>query len=148
MTSMVQIAAIGHVESRYSELAGTPFQASADETVARVVLDPTYVDGLLGLDRYPYVWVITWLDRQPDERPLQTVPRAVEARGEVQGVFASRSPVRPNPVGLSLVHLLAVEANVLTVGGIDVVDGTPVLDVKPWFPDCDVPPGVTVEEGR
>jgi tRNA (adenine37-N6)-methyltransferase len=58
----------------------------------------------------------------------------------VQGVFASRAPVRPNPIGLSLVRLLGIEGNVVTVAGTDLLDGTPVLDIKPWFADCDLPP--------
>jgi tRNA (Thr-GGU) A37 N-methylase len=67
------------------------------------------------------------------------VPRATEATGEVQGVFASRSPVRPNAIALSLVRRLGVDGNVITVGGVDLLDGTPVLDIKPWFADCDLP---------
>ena len=54
-------------------------------------------------------------------------------------MFASRSPVRPNAIGLSLVRRLDIAANVLTVGAVDLVDGTPVLDIKPWFADCDAP---------
>jgi tRNA-Thr(GGU) m(6)t(6)A37 methyltransferase TsaA len=130
---------IGHVETAHTDAAAMPSQAAEGGGTARIVLDARWVDGLLGLDRYPWVWLVTWLHDQPDERPLRLVPRATEATGEVQGVFASRAPTRPNPVGLSLVRLLGVEGNVVTVGGVDLLDGTPVLDLKPWFPDCDRP---------
>jgi tRNA-Thr(GGU) m(6)t(6)A37 methyltransferase TsaA len=130
---------IGHLETAYAQAGAAPPQASLSESVARVVLDGAYVDGLLGLDRYPHLWLLTWLHAQPDVRPLQLVPRATEATGEVQGVFASRAPVRPNPIGLSLVRQLGVDGNVITVAGTDLLDGTPVLDIKPWFADCDLP---------
>jgi tRNA-Thr(GGU) m(6)t(6)A37 methyltransferase TsaA len=130
---------IGHIEADHTDPGTTPSQAAEAGGRARVVLDHRYVDGLLGLDRYAWVWLVTWLHDQPAERPLRLVPRATAATGEVQGVFASRAPTRPNPVGLSLVRLLGVEGNVVTVGGVDLLDGTPVLDLKPWFPDCDQP---------
>jgi tRNA-Thr(GGU) m(6)t(6)A37 methyltransferase TsaA len=131
---------IGHLETAYAEVGSAPPQASLSGSVARVVVDDAYVDGLLGLDRYPHLWLVTWLHDQPEVRPLQLVPRATEATGEVQGVFASRAPVRPNPIGLSLARQLGVEGNVVTVAGTDLLDGTPVLDIKPWFADCDLPP--------
>jgi tRNA-Thr(GGU) m(6)t(6)A37 methyltransferase TsaA len=130
---------VGYLETAYAEAGSAPSQASLSESVARVVVDEAYVDALLGLERYPHLWLVTWLHDQPEVRPLQLVPRATEATGEVQGVFASRAPVRPNPIGLSLVRRLGVEGNVVTVAGTDLLDGTPVLDIKPWFADCDLP---------
>ena len=64
---------------------------------------------------------------------------ATAATGEVQGVFASRAPHRPNSIGLSLVELVDIDGTVITFRGVDLVDGTPVLDIKPWFADCDLP---------
>lgn len=130
---------IGHVESGHTLVDGAPSQASDDGGTARVVVDERFADGLLGLDRYEHLWILTWLDRQPEERPLRLVPRATEASGEVQGVFASRAPVRPNAIGLSLVRQLGIAGTTITVGGVDLVHGTPVLDIKPWFADCDDP---------
>lgn len=130
---------IGHLETPHVDLDRTPHQAAAAGGTARLVVESRYADALLGLDRYPHLWLVTWLHDQRDERPLQLVPRATEATGEVQGVFASRAPVRPNPIGLSLVRQMGVEGNVVTVGGVDLLDGTPVLDIKPWFADCDLP---------
>ncbi len=122
--------------------SGLPNQASgAPQATGRVVVRPELVDALLGLDAYRHIWLVTWLHDQPPpgERPLQLVPETREAGGRVQGVFASRAPVRPNPIGLSLVRNLGVDGNVVTFGGVDLRDGTPVLDIKPWFADCDLP---------
>lgn len=130
---------IGRVESTHTDVARVPSQASDSEGSARIVVDERFVDGLLGLERYEHLWLLTWLHDQPEERPLRLIPRATEAIGLVQGVFASRAPVRPNPIGLSLVRRLGVSGNVLTVSGVDLLDGTPVLDIKPWFADCDLP---------
>jgi tRNA-Thr(GGU) m(6)t(6)A37 methyltransferase TsaA len=134
-----QLHPIGHVATEHREVAATPSQATETDAPARVAVLPEYVDGLLGLERYEFVWLITWLDRQPSERPLRVVPRTTEATGELQGVFASRFPYRPNGIGLSLVRVLEIADDVITVRGADLLDGTPVLDIKPWFADCDDP---------
>jgi tRNA (adenine37-N6)-methyltransferase len=137
----LEMQPIGHV--RVDAAADLPVASQASEAAAataRVELDDALAPGLLGLDRYRWVWLLTLLHDQPTGPvPLQLVPRATEATGEVQGVFASRAPQRPNPIGLSLVELLGVEGTVIRFRGVDLLDGTPVLDVKPWFADCDVP---------
>jgi tRNA (adenine37-N6)-methyltransferase len=130
---------IGRLETPHRDRESVPSQASVSGALARIVIDRRFVDGLLGLERYEHLWVVTWLDRLPYDRPLRIVPRATEATGEVQGVFASRSPVRPCGIGLSLVRRIAVEDNVVTIRGVDLLDETPVLDIKPWFADCDEP---------
>ena len=132
---------IGHVHTDVADVMTAANQASQGSAMTgRVVLDDELADGLLGLDRYRWLWLLTWLHEQPDEpAPLQLVPMATAATGEVQGVFASRAPGRPNPIGLSLVEQVGVEGTVITFRGVDLVDGTPVLDIKPWFADCDLP---------
>ena len=133
---------IGRVEATHRDARNTPSQASEAGAPARVIVDERFMDGLLGLERYEYVWLLTWLDRQPEERPLRLVPRVTEATGEVQGVFASRAPTRPNGIGMSLVRTLGIDRNVISVHGVDLLDRTPVLDIKPWFADCDLPESV------
>lgn len=130
---------IGRLQTEHHDRAGTPSQASESDVTARAVIFPEYVDGMLGLDRYEFLWLVTWLDQQPETRPLRVVPRVTQATGEVLGVFASRYPIRPNAIGLSLVRVVAVEHDVITVRGADLLDGTPLLDIKPWFADCDDP---------
>jgi tRNA-Thr(GGU) m(6)t(6)A37 methyltransferase TsaA len=134
---------IGYVHSDLRDEAAAPRQASEAAGVdAHVVLDPAFADGLLGLDAYRWIWLLTWLDRGPEgQAPLQLVPSGTGTGDRLQGVFASRAPARPNPIGLSLVELLGVDGTTLRLGGADLLDGTPVLDVKPWFEDCDAPPG-------
>lgn len=134
-----ELQPIGHVESAHHEVVHTPSQSSETDVPARVVVRPELVDGMLGLERYEFLWLITWLDRQPADRPLHVVPRTTEATGELQGVFASRFPYRPNGIGLSLVRVVELAPPVITVRGADLLDGTPVLDIKPWFADCDDP---------
>jgi len=134
---------IGHVTTSYTEPSETPSQASENLPVTgKVVLREDLVDALLGLERYPFLWLITWLHRGAAvPAPLQCVPRAAEAKGQIQGVFASRSPRRPNSIGLSLVRQLEIVEHTISFAGVDLIDGTPVLDIKPWFADCDLPPG-------
>jgi tRNA (adenine37-N6)-methyltransferase len=139
---VIEFNPVGYVTTSYADPSGAPHQASANaDAVGQVVLREELVPALLGLAGYPYIWLLTWLHIQPEpgDLPLQLVPRAKEATGEVQGVFASRAPERPNPIGLSLVRQLGVEGNVIRFGGVDLVDGTPVVDIKPWFADCDLP---------
>jgi tRNA (adenine37-N6)-methyltransferase len=136
-----QIEPIGYVKTSFADLSETPSQASENaQATGTVVLRTDLVDALVGLDRYPFLWLITLLHRGGEEpAPLQCVPRAKEAKGQIQGVFASRSPRRPNSIGLSLVRQLQLVDNTITFAGVDLVDGTPVLDIKPWFADCDTP---------
>jgi tRNA (adenine37-N6)-methyltransferase len=143
--AVFDVRPIGVVRSSYRDLADIPPQAAANADVtADVIVRADMNAALLGLDRYPAVWLLTWLDAgRTGDPPLQLVPRATQATGEVQGVFASRAPARPNPIGLHLVRLVGVADNVVTFAGVDLLDGTPVLDIKPWFADCDLPARVS-----
>lgn len=138
---VIRITPIGHVTTSYADPVLTPPQPTESaEAIGKVVVNADLVDALLGLERYEYLWLVTWLHRAGTEPgPLHLLPRATRETGEVQGVFASRSPRRPNSIGLSLVQRLRLEENVITFAGVDLVDGTPVLDIKPWFADCDLP---------
>jgi tRNA (adenine37-N6)-methyltransferase len=138
----IELEPIGHVSTNTVDLADLAPQASdAADATGRVIIRAGLADALLGLDGYRHLWLLTWLHAdQPDGGPpLQLIPRATESTGTVQGVFASRAPQRPNSLGLSLVRQVAIEDNVITFTGVDLLDGTPVLDIKPWFADCDLP---------
>ncbi|HET6952646.1 MAG TPA: tRNA (N6-threonylcarbamoyladenosine(37)-N6)-methyltransferase TrmO [Acidimicrobiales bacterium] len=138
----ITVEPIGHVATT-APAGPLPRQASeAPEATGRVVLRTDLVPGLLGLRAYRHLWLVTWLHDQPAaprDTPLRLVPSGTATGDREQGVFASRSPHRPNPIGLSLVRNLGVDGNVVTFAGVDLLDGTPVLDIKPWFADCDVP---------
>jgi tRNA (adenine37-N6)-methyltransferase len=89
---------------------------------------------LVGIER---IWILSWLDRGSNWAPQVRPPRGIRAR---RGLFATRSPDRPNPIGLSAVRLVRVEGCVLHVCGIDLLDGTPILDIKPYVPYADAFP--------
>lgn len=136
-----QLRVIGRIRTARADPPATPIQSlrnPAEE--ARLVLDPEFAPGLDGLADFDYAWLLSWLDRAPDPPPdLHVVPFLLGHTGERVGVFATRHPARPNPIALSVVRVLAVEGNELRFAGVDLCDGTPVLDVKPWEQHLDVP---------
>jgi tRNA-Thr(GGU) m(6)t(6)A37 methyltransferase TsaA len=99
-------------------------------------VDPVYAEALEGLARRAgKIIVLCWMD-QADRARLKVHPRGQEDRLE-RGVFSTRSPHRPNPISLHTVELLEVRGNILCVRGMDAVDGTPVIDIKPHSPELD-----------
>jgi tRNA-Thr(GGU) m(6)t(6)A37 methyltransferase TsaA len=115
---------------------GTVRKASGRTTI---VLDSKYQPGLLGLDGFTHIHVLYWFDRNdtPAKRSiLQVYPRG-DKRNPLCGVFATRSPARPNLIALSLCKVVAVRESVLEVDRIDAFDGTPVLDIKPYIHSTD-----------
>jgi len=133
----MQLTAIGVVHSLFTEPAGTPIQPPfAREAEGTVEVFPQYADGLGDLEGFERIWLVYWFDRAPAPR-LRVVP----FRDDVErGLFATRAPCRPNPIGLSCVRLLKVDGNLLTVAGVDILDGTPLLDIKPYAPQFDAFP--------
>ena len=125
---------IGVIRTPYKESA--PYQPiDGDEGDFRLVLDPIYEQGLKGLETFRYITVLYYLHRV--EGDVELIVRPPWAGGVAVGVFASRAPNRPNPLGLSVVRLLGVEGNVVRVSGLDVYDGTPLLDIKPYVRELD-----------
>jgi tRNA-Thr(GGU) m(6)t(6)A37 methyltransferase TsaA len=108
--------------------------------VSEIVIEPEFSAGLEGLERYSHVIVIFWAHKATDKTKmaLRVRYRGDPALPEV-GVFASRSLFRPNPIGMKVVRLLEKQNNVLRLEGLDALDGTPVLDIKPFIPDNDAP---------
>lgn len=133
---------IGLLRSCFREKFGTPRQphltpgATASLTVAAEYLPE---QSLIGLERFSHVWLISHLHLNTNMKFLPKVhpPRL---KGRTIGLFASRSPHRPNPLGLSLARLIKVSGDTLHLSGIDLIDGTPILDVKPYIPECDSVP--------
>lgn len=129
---------VGSVETPFREPPGTPIQPSrAAGARGTVRLDPRFQEGLRDLAGFERIWLVYWLHRAPPAG-LLTVPFLDE---QPRGIFATRSPARPNPIGISAVRLLSVRENVLEVADVDMVDGTPLLDVKPYVPEFDAYPG-------
>ncbi len=120
---------VGRVESPLVDIAAAPKQSDEGAPEASIVFEPEYTDGLRDLTAGAEVLVLTWLDRARRD-VLVVHPRGDLARPET-GVFNTRSPHRPNPIGVHRVTIVAVDGNRIRVGNLEAVDGTPVLDVKP-----------------
>jgi tRNA-Thr(GGU) m(6)t(6)A37 methyltransferase TsaA len=137
MHSLQDIKAIGTIYSPYQTAAGTPIQSTyAGGAEGRVALDPAYERALDDIEGFERLWLIYWMDRVGPFR-LKVIPYRDDRE---HGVFATRSPSRPNPIGMSVVRLLRREGSTLVVADIDMLDGTPLLDIKPYVPEFDAYP--------
>jgi tRNA-Thr(GGU) m(6)t(6)A37 methyltransferase TsaA len=101
------------------------------ELVSNIVIEKEYVAGLDGIEDWSHLYVIFWMHKILDEKKTLICPRSEPDMPSV-GIFATRAPIRPNPIGLTLVELVRREGNVLVVKGLDALSGTPVLDIKPY----------------
>lgn len=124
-----EVRPIGQVESPLQDLASAPKQGDEGAPDAWLVLEPGVLDGLEGIRPGDEVLVLTWLDRASRD-VLRVHPRGDTSRAE-QGVFATRSPDRPNPIGLHRVEIVSIDGHRLLVRNLEAVNGTPVVDVKP-----------------
>lgn len=134
---------IAHIETAYKSKFGVPRQAGLVKGEARVVFEPEYrvAEAVRGLEEFDYVWLI-WQFHLAERQEWSPTVRPPRLGGNKRvGVFATRSPFRPNPVGLSSVRLLRIEQGpVLVVAGADLVDGTPIYDIKPYIAYADSHP--------
>lgn len=139
MTKPIYINPIGVIRSGHAQAAGTPIQPSAAiGHDGRVEVDPAWADGLLDLEGFERVWLLYWFDRAAGPHARVTPYRDTREHG----IFATRMPPRPIPIGISAVRLLRVEGRVAHVAEIDILDGSPLLDIKPYVPAYDSWPGV------
>ncbi len=132
---------IGRIRSPWSKREDCPKNMAAARATglqATIEIDPAYRPGLLGLAGTSHLAVLTWLHFAPRNLIVQKPRHSAEPKG----VFALRSPARPNPIGLHVVRPTAIDmdAGILTIDGVDVLDGTPVLDIKPYFASIDAFP--------
>jgi tRNA-Thr(GGU) m(6)t(6)A37 methyltransferase TsaA len=133
----MRLKPIGIIHSPFQQATGTPIQPRFSEGAEGTVeVFSEFLAGLKDLEGFDRIWLLYWFNRAPIEkcdlvvRPhLDDTPR---------GVFATRAPARPNPIGLSAVRLLDVRGNKLRIRDVDILEGTPLLDIKPYFPlfDC------------
>ena len=132
---------IAHIRSDFPEKFGIPRQARLADTEAVIVFEPEYrkPDALRGLDGFSHIWIIWEFSENINEKDWPVTVRPPRLGGNVRmGVFATRSPNRPNPIGMSVVKLLGIEhdaelGDVIRVGGADLMDGTPIFDIKPYI---------------
>ena len=125
----LRLEPVGRVQSPLTDPADAPKQGFEGAPEAELVLEPDVLDALDGIEPGARVIVLTWLDRARRD-VLAVHPRGDRARPE-QGVFSTRSPDRPNPIGLHRVAVVAVEGVRLRVRDLEALDGTPIVDVKP-----------------
>jgi tRNA-Thr(GGU) m(6)t(6)A37 methyltransferase TsaA len=127
---------IGVIHSPFTEKEHTPIQAARSQTAGQVEVFPEYVEGLQDVEGLSHIFLL-YVFHCSQGYTLKVKPFLDD---NLHGLFSTRYPCRPNPIGLSVVRLLARHENVLDVEGVDVLDGTPLLDIKPYVPDFDEHP--------
>jgi formylmethanofuran dehydrogenase subunit E len=127
------VTAIGIIHSPYLSRDDAPRQGRFSDALFTLEILPEYCEGLQDVEQEPHLLVLYWLDRANRNKLKATPPHT----GIEHGVFATRSPDRPNPIGICIVEFVRLEGNLLFVRGLDAIDGTPLLDIKPYSADLD-----------
>ncbi len=117
----------------------------AKDIIAEIEIDPALTDGLENLEDFSHITVIFYMHKSHKPAPMKVHPKYRTEPNPV-GVFASRSPDRPNALGKTVVKMLERRGNILKVQGLDAIDGTPVIDIKPYMPDIDCVPDARVPQ--
>jgi tRNA-Thr(GGU) m(6)t(6)A37 methyltransferase TsaA len=128
---------IGRIRTPFQTREECPKNTVRSDATGRVELDPRYAAGLQDLGLYSHIILLYWMDLARRDLVRQ-VPAHL---GHPRGTFALRSPARPNPIALAVVQLVAIEDATLIVRNVDCIDGTPLLDIKPYFASTDSFPG-------
>jgi tRNA (adenine37-N6)-methyltransferase len=128
---------IGTIYSPFTQLEGMPIQASRSQAIGQVSIFPQYAEGLEGLEGFSHIFLL-YAFHCSTGYELTVKPFLDDVQ---HGLFATRFPFRPNPLGLSLVRLISCRGNILVIEGVDVLDGTPLLDIKPYVQEFDVRTG-------
>ena len=131
----IECVRIGIVQSPCENADDAPKQGIFTEKPGRITIYEKYRDGLSGLAAGDKVFILCWFDRA--ERDILKVKPHGHGKGEMRGVFSTRAPARPNPISLTLVTIISINDLVLTVKGLEALDKTPVLDIKPYYGDID-----------
>ena len=124
---------VGRIRTPFKSRSECPRNTAESGAVGRVEIDERYAAGLRDLGLYSHVILLYWMD-QARRDLIEQVPAHL---GRPRGTFALRSPVRPNPIALAVVELLEIAGTTLTVRNVDCIDGTPLLDIKPYFASID-----------
>ena len=134
MNNEFKLQAIGVIHSQYTQATGTPIQpCRAGQSPGYVMLQERFTAGLADLAGFDRIWLIYYFHRAAAAK-LSVMPYLDTV---MRGLFATRVPARPNPIGMSCVRLLNIEGNILRLGEVDILDGTPLLDIKPYVPHYD-----------
>jgi len=125
---------IGIIRTPFKSLKGIPIQSSMSEIVGTIEIFPKFVDGLKDLSGFSHMYCLYVFDMVKLPVPLQSKPFLSD---EKKGVFAIRTPFRPNPIGLSIFEILNIKNNIINVKNVDILDNTPILDIKPYVSEID-----------
>jgi tRNA-Thr(GGU) m(6)t(6)A37 methyltransferase TsaA len=125
---------IGVIHTPFNDKSQTPIQPTRSQATGRVEVFPEFAAGLKDLEEFSHI-ILLYAFHCSSGYSLQVKPFLDD---QLRGLFATRHPCRPNPIGLSIVRLLACRENILDIEGVDMLDGTPLLDIKPYVPDFDV----------
>jgi len=131
------LRSIGTIHTPFTRADHTPIQSIRSDAPGTVELFPDYTEGLDGIEGFSHLYLLYVFHRAEPCVRLHVKPFLDD---ELHGVFATRFPSRPNPLGLSVVRLVERQGNVLAVLGVDMFDGTPLLDIKPYIPEFDIHP--------
>lgn len=129
---------IGRIRTPWTDRKQCPKNARGSDAVCTVELDPRFHGALKDVETCSHLVLLYWMDQAPRNLVRQVPGHG--ASGAQHGTFALRSPARPNPIAMSVVRLLGIEGNKLSVVGLDCLDGTPLLDIKPYLPSVDSVP--------
>jgi tRNA-Thr(GGU) m(6)t(6)A37 methyltransferase TsaA len=131
---------IGRIRTPWQRREECPKNGRESDAVCTVELDPRWVIGLTGLETASHVLLLYWMDKARRDLVLQAPRHYAERRG----TFALRSPVRPNPIAVAVTRLVRIDGNKLSVVGLDCLDNTPLIDIKPYFSSTDSVPDALV----
>jgi tRNA-Thr(GGU) m(6)t(6)A37 methyltransferase TsaA len=135
----VQYHSIGIIHTPFKDVKGVPIQPTgASGALGHIEILPEYAEGLRDLDGFSHIILIYHFHRVRESKLVVTPFLDSQPRG----VFSTRAPKRPNPIGFSVVKLLNIDKNILQIENVDILDGTPLLDIKPYVPEFDHHPAV------
>lgn len=129
----IKIRPIGIINSPYKIKEGSPRQGRYSEESSIITVFDEFKDGLDGLEVNKYFIILYWQDRAERDK-LKVIPYG---KSDERGVFSTRAPLRPNPIGFCMVELLTIDGNRLTVKWLDALDGSPLIDIKPFWKELD-----------
>lgn len=127
----ISLTPIGVVRNKVKKLRFGGF----DQEISQIVLNKKYTDALTGIEDYSHVMIVFWMDKVKDK----VITHRPQGNPDVPivGIFSCRCPQRPNPIAITTVKLVTRNKNIITVKGLDILDGTPIIDIKPYWPKYD-----------
>lgn len=132
----INLESIGTILTEFTQANNMPVQPCGGEnSIAKIVIKDEYVEGLKDLDGFSHIYLIYYFHKTKQDK-LEVIPFNDKTNSK-RGVFSTRTPVHPNRIGLSLVKLESINNNIIEISGVDILNETPLLDIKPYIPDFD-----------